>query len=82
MELYFGMMGIYFEPRYSLARIIGTKISMIMTLVDDTYDAYGTLPEVISFTDALQRYTLFYYLFFSCWIVNLNLVSSLIDLIA
>lgn len=64
MELYFGMMGIYFEPRYSLARIIGTKISMIMTLVDDTYDAYGTLPEVTSFTDALQRYTLFYYLFF------------------
>ncbi|VVB13604.1 unnamed protein product [Arabis nemorensis] len=56
VEIYFGMMGIYFEPRYSLARIIGTKISMIMTIVDDTYDAYGTLPEVISFTDALQRW--------------------------
>ncbi|KAH0908799.1 hypothetical protein HID58_032120 [Brassica napus] len=56
VEIYFGMMGIYFEPRYSLARVIGTKISMIMTVVDDTYDAYGTLPEVISFTDALQRW--------------------------
>ncbi|XP_006394502.2 terpenoid synthase 25 [Eutrema salsugineum] len=56
VECYFGMMGISFEPRYSLARIIGTKISMIMTLVDDTYDAYATLPEVISFTDALQRW--------------------------
>lgn len=54
-EFFFGMMGIYFEPRYSLARVISTKISMIMTVVDDTYDAYGTLPEVISFTDALQR---------------------------
>lgn len=59
VEIYFGMMGIYFEPRYSLARVIGTKISMIMTVVDDTYDAYGTLPEVISFTDALQRYNIF-----------------------
>ncbi|CAF1716463.1 unnamed protein product [Brassica oleracea var. botrytis] len=56
VEIYFGMMGIYFEPRYSVARVIGTKISMIMTVVDDTYDAYGTLPEVISFTDALQRW--------------------------
>ncbi|CAA7022504.1 unnamed protein product [Microthlaspi erraticum] len=55
-EFYFGMMGIYFEPRYSRARVISTKISMIMTVVDDTYDAYGTLPEVISFTDALQRW--------------------------
>lgn len=57
MEYYFGMMGIYFEPRYSLARILGTKISMIMTIVDDTYDAYATLPEALCFTDALQRYS-------------------------
>ncbi|CAH8353929.1 unnamed protein product [Eruca vesicaria subsp. sativa] len=55
-EFCFGVMGIYFEPRYSLARVICTKISMIMTVVDDTYDAYGTLPEVTSFTDALQRW--------------------------
>ncbi|CAH8362063.1 unnamed protein product [Eruca vesicaria subsp. sativa] len=58
VEMYFGMMGIYFEPRYSLARIRGTKISMIMSVVDDIYDAYGTLPEVISFTDALQRWNI------------------------
>ncbi|RID72367.1 hypothetical protein BRARA_C04261 [Brassica rapa] len=51
-----GIVGIYLEPRYSLARVICTKISMIMTVVDDTYDAYGTLPEVTSFTDALQRW--------------------------
>ncbi|CAN8237763.1 unnamed protein product [Cochlearia groenlandica] len=56
MELYFGMIGIFFEPRYSLARIIATKVAVIMTLVDDIYDAYATLPEVISFTDALQRW--------------------------
>ncbi|KAG7535070.1 Terpenoid cyclases/protein prenyltransferase alpha-alpha toroid [Arabidopsis thaliana x Arabidopsis arenosa] len=56
VEYYFGMMGIYFEPRYSLARILGTKISMIMTIVDDTYDAYATLPEALCFTDALQRW--------------------------
>lgn len=54
-EFLFIMMGIYFEPRYSRARIVGTKISMIMTVVDDAYDAYGTLPEVTSFTDDLQR---------------------------
>uniref|UniRef100_A0A0D3DDM0 Terpene synthase metal-binding domain-containing protein n=2 Tax=Brassica oleracea TaxID=3712 RepID=A0A0D3DDM0_BRAOL len=32
-----GMVGIYLEPRYSLARVICTLISMIMTVVDDTY---------------------------------------------
>ena len=32
-----------------------------MTVVDDTYDAYGTLPEVTSFTDALQRYMQHYF---------------------
>ncbi|KAG2240062.1 hypothetical protein Bca52824_091182 [Brassica carinata] len=55
VEIYFGMMGIYFEPRYSLARVIGIKIPMIMTLLM-THNAYGTLSEVISFTDALQRW--------------------------
>lgn len=44
-----------------------------MTVVDDTYDAYDTLPEVISFADALQKYNLFLLIF----LLDSILMSSL-----
>ncbi|ESQ43213.1 hypothetical protein EUTSA_v10015429mg [Eutrema salsugineum] len=55
VETYLGLMGMFFEPRYSLERVIATKLTMVMTAVDDTCDAYATLPEVISLHDAFQR---------------------------
>ncbi|KAL0719468.1 hypothetical protein Bca4012_068792 [Brassica carinata] len=56
VEFYFAVLGMFFEPRYSLGRIHATKLSMVMTVLDDTCDAYATLPEVISLHDAFQRW--------------------------
>ena len=49
-------LGAYFEQQYSLGRIIVAKITMIVVVVDDTYDAYATLTEAIALTECLQRY--------------------------
>ncbi|CAA7058669.1 unnamed protein product [Microthlaspi erraticum] len=58
VEVFFGALALYFEPRYSLGRIIVTKITMITTVLNDTCDAYGTLPEVTSLIDSFQRWDL------------------------
>ncbi|KAL5764775.1 hypothetical protein ACOSQ2_017369 [Xanthoceras sorbifolium] len=56
MELYFWSVAIYHEPCYSRARLIFTKVLKMMSVLDDTYDSYGTLEELKLFTDALQRW--------------------------
>ncbi|CAH8357953.1 unnamed protein product, partial [Eruca vesicaria subsp. sativa] len=58
VEIFSLVLGMFFEPRYSLARIHTTKLSMVLTALDDTCDAYATLPEVISLHDAIQRWDL------------------------
>jgi hypothetical protein len=54
-ESCFWAMGAYFEPQYSAARNILTKLVIIITCIDDTYDAYGTIDELELFTKAIQR---------------------------
>ncbi|KAF6153774.1 hypothetical protein GIB67_001007 [Kingdonia uniflora] len=56
VENYYWTLGVYFEPKYSVGRIITTKMTTIVTLLDDTYDAYGTVEELQLFTDAFQRW--------------------------
>lgn len=56
VECYFWILGVYFEPRYSLARRILTKVIAMASIVDDTYDAYGTFEELQLFTDAVDRF--------------------------
>ncbi|XP_031247786.1 casbene synthase, chloroplastic-like [Pistacia vera] len=56
VEFYMLSIADYFEPRFSIARMINTKITTILTVMDDTYDAYGTAEELQSFTDALKRW--------------------------
>ncbi|CDY32356.1 BnaC01g36750D [Brassica napus] len=58
VEVFLFAVGMFFEPRYSLARIHATKFSMLVTALDDTCDAYATLREVISLHDAFQRWDL------------------------
>ena len=55
MELYVWVMGVYFEPKYSSARKFLTKVIAMASLMDDTYDAYGTFEELELFTEAIQR---------------------------
>ncbi|CAN6982381.1 unnamed protein product [Brassica oleracea var. botrytis] len=58
VEVFFGSLAMYFEPRYSLGRIIVAKLTAVATVFNDTCDAYGTLPEVTSLVDAFQRWDL------------------------
>ncbi|KAJ9557520.1 hypothetical protein OSB04_012134 [Centaurea solstitialis] len=55
-EIYLWILGLYFEPRYSLARIIATKITLFLVVLDDTYDAYATIEEIRLLTDAINSW--------------------------
>ncbi|KAJ8752525.1 hypothetical protein K2173_004813 [Erythroxylum novogranatense] len=56
VELYFWVLGVYFELKYALARKIMTKIMSMLSIVDDTYDAYGTNEELQLLTESIQRW--------------------------
>ncbi|XP_010258444.1 PREDICTED: (-)-germacrene D synthase-like [Nelumbo nucifera] len=56
VECYFWIMGVYPEPQYSLGRMILTKVIAMTSVLDDTYDIYGTLEELQLFTDAIERW--------------------------
>ncbi|GLJ56955.1 hypothetical protein SUGI_1276230 [Cryptomeria japonica] len=44
-----------FEPEYSLCRISFTKIGSLVLVMDDIYDTYGTMEELIIFREAIKR---------------------------
>ncbi|KAJ8753399.1 hypothetical protein K2173_019798 [Erythroxylum novogranatense] len=56
VECYFWVLGVYFEPKYALARKIMTKIIAMLSIIDDTYDAYGTNEELQLLTESIQRW--------------------------
>ncbi|KAG5601162.1 hypothetical protein H5410_032532 [Solanum commersonii] len=56
VECYFWILGVYFEPQKSHARKMLTKVIQIDSVIDDTYDAYATLDELMPFTDAILRW--------------------------
>ncbi|KAK9155416.1 hypothetical protein Sjap_002896 [Stephania japonica] len=56
VECYFWIVGVYFEPCYSVARIFMTKVMILTSMIDDFYDVYGTLEELQLFFDALERW--------------------------
>ncbi|KAJ9560673.1 hypothetical protein OSB04_005833 [Centaurea solstitialis] len=58
VELYFWAQGVYYEPKYSQSRIFLTKILGMATILDDTYDNYGTYEELEIFTEAIQRWSI------------------------
>ncbi|XP_057987343.1 probable terpene synthase 6 [Hevea brasiliensis] len=55
VEAYLWAVGAHFEPEYALARLMIAKYAKMISVVDDTYDAYGTIDELRRFTDAFQR---------------------------
>ncbi|KAM3320962.1 terpene synthase 17-like isoform X1 [Capsicum chacoense] len=57
-EAYFWSLSVYFEPQYSVARKLLTKIVYIITIIDDTYDIYGTLDELTLFTETIERWNI------------------------
>ncbi|KAG6634389.1 hypothetical protein CIPAW_12G115200 [Carya illinoinensis] len=56
VECYFWIMGVYFEPQYSLARRILLKVLAMLSVRDDTYDAFGSYEELKLFTEAIERW--------------------------
>ncbi|KAG6655106.1 hypothetical protein CIPAW_05G192700 [Carya illinoinensis] len=57
VELYFmWILGPYFEPQYSHGRMMLGKVASVVSIMDDTYDAYGTFEELKLFTDAIIRW--------------------------
>ncbi|CAH8277290.1 unnamed protein product [Arabidopsis lyrata] len=58
VESYFPAVGIHFEPRFSLGRIIAAKIIIVLVALNDTCDSYATFPQAKSLIDSLQRWDL------------------------
>ncbi|CAI9115157.1 OLC1v1015994C1 [Oldenlandia corymbosa var. corymbosa] len=56
VENYFSGNGVFFEPQYTFGRIVIAKTLTILTIIDDTYDAYGTIEELTAFRDAVERW--------------------------
>ncbi|PHT45424.1 (-)-germacrene D synthase [Capsicum baccatum] len=56
VECYMWIFGIYFEPQYSRARKMLTKVICLSSIFDDTYDAYATFDELVLFTEAVERW--------------------------
>lgn len=55
-ECYFWILGVFFEPQYSLARVLVTKVIILTSICDDIYDVYGTFEELQLFTEAVSRW--------------------------
>ncbi|XP_028554402.1 alpha-humulene synthase-like isoform X2 [Dendrobium catenatum] len=58
VELNFWMTGTYFEPSYSRARIMATKLIVLTSILDDIYDQYGTLEDLELLTEKIERWEL------------------------
>ncbi|KAK3429000.1 hypothetical protein EUGRSUZ_E00419 [Eucalyptus grandis] len=56
VELFFWISGAYFEPEFAVARDIFTKVIALTSILDDMYDIYGTLEELVIFTEAIEKW--------------------------
>ncbi|XP_038696260.1 beta-caryophyllene synthase-like [Tripterygium wilfordii] len=56
VETYLWTVGTFFESHYATTRKFLTKFTILLTYLDDTYDAYGTIEELRLLTNAIQRW--------------------------
>ncbi|CAH9100333.1 unnamed protein product [Cuscuta europaea] len=56
VECFFWALGVYYEPQYSKARVMLAKNILMVSILDDTYDAYGTIEELEVYTDAICKW--------------------------
>ncbi|XP_052733359.1 tricyclene synthase EBOS, chloroplastic-like [Vigna angularis] len=56
MECFFWTVGMVFEPQFSDLRKGLTKVTSLITTIDDVYDVYGTLEELELFTAAVESW--------------------------
>ena len=55
MECFYWAMCIFYEAKHSLIRTTIAKLVAVLTIIDDIYDSFGTLPELEIFTEAIER---------------------------
>jgi len=55
-ECFLWTVGIFPEPCHSNCRIELTKTICILLVMDDIFDTYGTLDELVLFTKAIKRF--------------------------
>ncbi|KAL2331547.1 hypothetical protein Fmac_019128 [Flemingia macrophylla] len=58
VEGYIWSLSMSYEPEYSIARMFLGKVIGVVCLLDDTYDAYGSIQELELFTEAIQRWNI------------------------
>ncbi|KAL9441457.1 hypothetical protein AB3S75_020031 [Citrus x aurantiifolia] len=57
VETYIWMLlGVSYEPNLAFGRIFASKVVFIISIIDDTFDAYGTFEELTLFTEAVTRW--------------------------
>ncbi|KAK3007773.1 hypothetical protein RJ639_014749, partial [Escallonia herrerae] len=56
MECFFWTVGVASEPHFSTCRIGLTKVTALITTIDDVYDVYGSLDELQLFTEAIESW--------------------------
>ncbi|GMJ10491.1 terpene synthase 21 [Hibiscus trionum] len=56
VEGYTWINSLFYEPRYTQWRIVLSKLLVVISILDDTFDAYGTPQELQRFIDALTRW--------------------------
>ncbi|GJN12347.1 hypothetical protein PR202_ga30618 [Eleusine coracana subsp. coracana] len=56
VEMHFWMTGACSEPKYSLARVITTKMTACITILDDIMDTYSTTEEGLQLAEAIYRW--------------------------
>ncbi|XP_065864801.1 casbene synthase, chloroplastic-like [Euphorbia lathyris] len=55
-EIFFWASSTYFEPKYAHCRMIIARVVLLISLVDDTIDAYATIDEIHRLADAVERW--------------------------
>ncbi|XP_059294705.1 terpene synthase 17-like [Lycium ferocissimum] len=58
VELYFWSLAVNFEPQYSVSREILTKVLCFCSIMDDTFDTYGTLEELTLLMEGIERWNI------------------------
>nr|GEW05521.1 (E)-beta-ocimene synthase, chloroplastic-like [Tanacetum cinerariifolium] len=56
MKCFFWTVGVVFEPQYYSCRGGISKVRVLITVIDDIYDVYGSLDELKIFTDVVKGF--------------------------
>lgn len=59
LECFLWSVGLLPEPKYSMCRIELAKAIAILLVIDDIFDTYGKMDELVLFTDAIRRFSSF-----------------------